>query len=129
VLAVLQDSPLLVIALAIWGATLISVTAPPDRRLHLLAKLLGTRRATHFGEISYSLYLVHMIPLYSAIYVLTRIGLTGIVMELAGFAITVLGSYWLARATYAYVERPGIDFGARVTRGVANPGPVARAAK
>ena len=121
-IAVVQDSPILLIALAIWGATLVSVAAPSATPVHALARVLGTRTATHFGEISYSLYLVHMIPLYTSIYVLTRIGLSGMVMELMAFAITVLGSYWLARATHAYVEKPGIDFGAKVTRGAPKAG-------
>jgi peptidoglycan/LPS O-acetylase OafA/YrhL len=128
VVAALQDGPMLIIALVIWGTTLISVTAPQDSAAHLPAKFLGTRQATHFGEVSYSLYLVHMIPLYTSIYVLTRIGLSGILMELAAFAVTVAGSYWLARATYAWIERPGIDFGARITHRAPNRRELAQSA-
>ncbi len=102
--------------LAIWALALASSSAPSHSPAHLPARALGSKPAVHFGEMSYSLYLVHMIPLFSAIFVLTRLGLTGAGLQASVLAATLIGSYALARLNFLFVERPAIALGARLTK-------------
>ncbi len=104
------------IPLAIWSAVLISSAALPHRPAHWLASALSSKLAVHFGEISYSLYLVHMIPLYSAIFVLTRLGAPNVELQIAVALATLLGAYLIARVTSITLEKPGIALGAKLAR-------------
>ncbi|MBB4006709.1 acyltransferase family protein [Allorhizobium taibaishanense] len=101
--------------LSLWAMVLMSAAAPAHSVMHLPARLLGKRLPAHLGEISYSIYLVHMIPLYVSIMVLTRLGVSSTVLQIAVPIVTVVASYGLARLTYRLIEKPGIQLGARLT--------------
>lgn len=105
-----------VIPLAIWGAVLVSTVALPLRPVGWLAGLLGSKPAVHFGELSYSIYLVHMIPLYCSIFVLNKLGASRGALQVAVALATLIGAYLIARVTFVLVERPGIALGARLVR-------------
>jgi len=105
-----------VIPLAIWGAVLVSTVALPLRPVGWLAGLLGSKPAVHFGELSYSIYLVHMIPLYCSIFVLNKLGASRVALQVAVALATLIGAYLIARVTFVLVERPGIAWGARLVR-------------
>lgn len=100
--------------LSLWALVLLSAAAPVHSLVHLPARLLGARLPAHLGEISYSVYLVHMIPLYVSIVALTRLGASSTALEIGVPVITVVASYGLARLTYRLVEKPGIELGARL---------------
>jgi peptidoglycan/LPS O-acetylase OafA/YrhL len=68
------------------------------------------------GEISYSIYLLHMIPLYASIYASSVWGFTSANANAAVIFATVTLTYVGALAAYHLIERPGIDIGAWLTR-------------
>jgi peptidoglycan/LPS O-acetylase OafA/YrhL len=111
-----KDGMMQAIPLAIWAMVLASAATLPHSRLHWLARALGSKLAVHFGERSYSIYLVHMIPLYTSVYWYNRGGLTSSAFEVAVLLSTVLGTYLISQATYHVIEKPGIRIGARLTR-------------
>lgn len=116
--AVAVGGALQVIPLAIWSAALLSSVAPPAHPARWLADALSSKLAVHFGEISYSLYLVHMIPLYGSIYALGRLSASRGALQVVVPILTLIGAYLIARVTFAAVEKPGIAFGAKLARHV-----------
>jgi peptidoglycan/LPS O-acetylase OafA/YrhL len=114
-LAILMSGLIQVIPLAIWAVVLLSAAAPHRRWAHLPATILGSKPLAHLGNISYSVYLVHMIPLYCSIYLLDRSGFEGVALQGLVFACTIAVTYFLSRVTYELIEKPGISLGARLT--------------
>ncbi len=115
-LAIIDDGPIQAVSLLIWAMVLMSVFAWRNSRASILAAVLSSKPAVHFGEISYSIYLVHMMPLYGSIFLLRHAGVSGLALELTATAAAIIASYCLARMTYLFIEKPGIDLGARLTR-------------
>jgi peptidoglycan/LPS O-acetylase OafA/YrhL len=72
---------------------------------HWVAKVLGSRVPHRLGELSYSIYLIHMPVLWIGLNVRARVGdvpHADAIMALAVFA-SVLS---LASVTYPFIERP-----------------------
>jgi len=114
--AIAKDGVLQVVPLAIWVTVIISSIKPAHSWGHLLAKLLGSRVLFHLGEVSYSVYLIHMVPLYVSIYACSRLGIENGKAGVIIAASTVLATYALSVASYFGIEKPGIRMGARLTR-------------
>jgi peptidoglycan/LPS O-acetylase OafA/YrhL len=114
--AVIKDGITEVVPLAIWAIVLLSTFAAAGGLLHLPARILGAPLAIHFGEMAYSLYLTHMIVFYLSLYALRMMHLGTLALQAGVAALTLAGTYLLARATYLWVETPGIALGARLTR-------------
>jgi len=114
---VLMDGAPQLIVLAIW----LCVIAAVGGRLPLagpsIDRLLSSAPLKRLGEISYSIYLVHMIPLYGVIVILGRMGVPAAQLGAWAAPLTLVLTYLIATATYRFIERPGIDLGAAVTRG------------
>jgi peptidoglycan/LPS O-acetylase OafA/YrhL len=125
-LTLVRHGAMELVPLAIWAAVLASATALPHQRRHWLASGLGSRLAVHFGEMSYSVYLLHMIPLYGSIWLLSRAGITGPVLGVEVAALTVGGTYLLGRLSFRWIEQTGVAWGARLTS--ARPAKLALAA-
>lgn len=105
-----------VIPLLIWATVLVAaVTAASFQPSRWLTNVLGSKVATHFGEMSYALYLFHMIPLYCSIFVLARLGATGRTLEAGVLFATLIGAYVLARTALLVVEKPARTLGTRWT--------------
>jgi peptidoglycan/LPS O-acetylase OafA/YrhL len=100
----------------IWWTVLISTYAARGSLANLPARILGSRPAIHFGEMGYSLYLVHMIPLYLSLFWLEQAGVKGPAMQAGVAAATLVGAYVLGRLSLRFVEKPGIALGAWLTR-------------
>ena len=62
-----------VVPLLIWAGVLLSAMMPLHNWTHLLAKALSSPLLLHLGKTSYSVYLVHMIPVYLTIFALNKI--------------------------------------------------------
>lgn len=87
--------------------------------IDLGARLLGSRPAFWMGELSYGVYLVHLLVLTPVAAAFLRIygpDVAGAVRFLAVFGVTAASSYALAYAGYRFVERPGQALGRRVLR-------------
>ncbi|GGG90180.1 acyltransferase family protein [Paenibacillus radicis (ex Gao et al. 2016)] len=74
-----------------------------------VTKLLSVRIIAFFGDISYSLYLYHLLVLFSFIYLLYGKLPLAIIYVLA-FIWTIL----IAAASYNYIEAPAIKWGKRI---------------
>ncbi|MDG2531579.1 acyltransferase family protein [Caulobacter endophyticus] len=103
-----------VVALGVW---FVALTATVGRLPVIgapIERVLSSSLLRWLGETSYSVYLIHMIPLYSSIVVFSRLGLTGASLSAGVVLATVVGSYVLSAATYYGIERRGIALGARI---------------
>ena len=104
------------VPLAIWIVTIAAAILHNRRPIGYIQSLLSAKPLVHLGQISYSVYLLHMIPLYTSIYLLERQGMNFGQMEVAVPLITIVGTYLLAIIAYRWIEQPGIDLGARIGR-------------
>ena len=77
----------------------------------LFSKLLLLKPLQFMGKISYSLYLVHAIVLFSLIYLLHGL-IENYQIALVGFVISIL----VATIFYTYIERYSIELSKGVTR-------------
>jgi peptidoglycan/LPS O-acetylase OafA/YrhL len=111
------------VPLLIWSAVLWSSVQPVHSLGHRLARLLGSRPAFHMGEISYSIYLLHMIPLYGSIFLLDRAGIGGTALQAIATFATILVTYALANLAYRWIEKPGIELGGKLTGPKLAPAP------
>lgn len=116
VAAIAKDGPLQVIPLAIWAGVIVSSVQPAHSLGHLPAKLLGSRIPFHLGEVSYSVYLIHMMPLYLSICACSAAGIANGRAQTFVAVSTILVTYVLSVASYHAIEKPGIKLGARLTR-------------
>lgn len=121
--AIAVDGFAQLIPLLLWAAVVFSSRQPTKSVFHLPARLLGARIPSHMGDISYSIYLLHMIPLYGIAYLCAAFGLAGMPAQVAIAVGTIVLTYLGSLATYAAIEKPGIAAGARVARGRAGTAP------
>jgi len=101
--------------LAIWGSVLGSMASPPASWRHFLASVLGRAPFLKLGEVSYSVYLTHMVPLVVGIWGLNRLALGDLGYRLILSAFVIVATLVLSRMTYRFLEAPGIALGARLT--------------
>ncbi|MBX7456748.1 acyltransferase [Qipengyuania sp. 1NDH17] len=97
-LALWADGIAVFVPLAIWAAALPFANSA----------LMGAAPLRYLGDRSYSVYLVHMLPLYVGGW-FTR---DALVLS----AIVVFGTLALSHFTYRFIELPGIALGKRLTR-------------
>lgn len=113
--AVWQGGVWIILPLAM--IVIVLIAALSDRGpLRPLAQLLGSRALVHQGEISYSTYLIHMIPLYGTAAACAALGIDGWGKAMAITLATVGGTYLIALATYRWIEHPARDWGTELAR-------------
>jgi peptidoglycan/LPS O-acetylase OafA/YrhL len=113
--AILRDGLWQLVPITIWFVVIIA-TKGPDGILSPIAGLLASRPLTHQGDISFSVYMVHMIPLYSSAAAIGAFGLEGTAKTGLIMAATIGGTYFLARCTFDWIEKPARDRGAMNAR-------------
>ncbi|MCE6074312.1 acyltransferase family protein [Agrobacterium vitis] len=117
-IAIAREGLSQLLPLMLWAGVLLSAAAPVHHLMHLPARLLGSALPVHLGQISYSVYLVHMVPLYVSIAVLTGLGVSNSVLQACVVIVTLVATYLLSLVSYRFIEKPGIELGARLTRPV-----------
>ncbi|WP_421846852.1 acyltransferase family protein [Novosphingobium sp.] len=120
---VLRDGVMQLVPLGIWGAVMAASLARPGSAVQAPTRLLGSRLAYHMGEISYSIYLIHFIVFFVSVYTATQFGLDGAVRAAVVSVVTIVCTYLGARVCHDLIERPGIQLGARLARGMGGPRP------
>jgi peptidoglycan/LPS O-acetylase OafA/YrhL len=81
-----------------------------------LSNALQSPVLTRLGMVSYSTYLVHMLPLYFGMYALNQLHAAGPLADAALVIISLLITLGLSLGLYATIERPGMDLGAKLAR-------------
>jgi len=87
----------------------------------LMRKIFSNKMARFFGDISYSVYLLHMLILYGMFWILTQQTSFYVTLPAMQRFIVLLGCTAvvivpLAYGTYRMVELPGIELGRRLSR-------------
>lgn len=109
--------PLLVLPKPVWLAALfISALILADAKpVRLVAKVLGSAPFRLGGDLSYGVYLVHLLPSYLLLDLATRHGLLSGLSSGGRFLFAVCALtppvYGVAYLLHRVVEQPGIEFG------------------
>lgn len=90
-----------------------------------VARLFASPALVHQGEISYSTYLLHMIPIYGIAAACAVLGIDGVARAAAVTVATLGGTYLMALATYRWIERPARDWGTALASRMHAPPPAA----
>ncbi|WP_277991165.1 acyltransferase family protein [Sphingomonas panni] len=114
-LTILVDGFYQLVPLGIWSLVVISSICPLHSAGHVLARVLAAKIPYHLGEISYSVYLLHMIPLYGTAYLCLVNGFDGVISHFMIAISTIIVTYVLSLVTYLFVEKPCISAGAALT--------------
>ncbi|HUD49991.1 acyltransferase [Parvibaculum sp.] len=77
---------------------------------------LGRAVFRRLGDLSYGVYLIHLLVLIPAVAQLAGTGLRGFPLFLASAALTVATAYPVAWLGFAFIEQPGIALGKRLLR-------------
>jgi peptidoglycan/LPS O-acetylase OafA/YrhL len=112
---VFEAGPKQLIPLGIWGVVLGSATAPVASRFRRVAAILGRPLFLRMGEMSYSVYLTHMIPLVLGIWILNQWHAGLLLYRVLLLLFVVFSTAILSRVTFRWIERPGIALGAALT--------------
>jgi len=86
-------------------------------------RVLVNRAIVAFGKVSFSIYILHFAVLELADAILRRswslpaTGIWSLAYEFGLLVLTCAISFALAKLTYRYIEKPGIDLSRSLTRG------------
>lgn len=111
-------SPRVGAGVILWGGVCLSVMGAGG--LGWIAKGLSARALRTQGARSYSIYLVHMLPLYAVMWGAAALGVEPSGQAVALWIGTVAGTAALSVLTYRGIERPGIAMGRWLTSGSAS---------
>lgn len=99
------------VPLAIWLLALGCILSPLGI-FNVPNRLLGSAPAVRLGELSYSIYLVHMVPLFVGAFLLNQLNLNKITYSsLLAVFVTIL-TYGISVLAHKFIEKPGIRYGA-----------------
>jgi peptidoglycan/LPS O-acetylase OafA/YrhL len=99
---------------AVFGSALAMREDPVRQGLaRWIHDLLATRSLRWLGRVSYSVYLVHMVPFFATTWILRNAGLPPSQMLGISLLITIPTTLLLAEVMYRWVEAPMIRFGKR----------------
>ncbi len=80
-------------------------------------KSWGYRLLMHYGEVSYSIYLYHMLFAAISVLIIINLGITaGLTKLLFTLVFTILGSFLFADLSYRLVEMKGVSYGKKLVR-------------
>lgn len=96
--------------LGLWVAA--ATCAAGVRWVRPLSSFLSRPALVRMGELSYSTYLVHMIPMTLAVYVLNQLDLSQLTYTLLLLGTAIPATYGLSVLTFRWIEKPGMAWGA-----------------
>jgi peptidoglycan/LPS O-acetylase OafA/YrhL len=97
---------------AVFGSALAMRDDPVRRGLaRWIHDVLATRSLRWLGRVSYSVYLVHMVPFFATMWILRGTGLAPWQTLGISLAITIPTTLFLAGAMYRWIEAPMIRIG------------------
>ncbi len=77
----------------------------------------GYRVLMRYGEVSYSIYLYHMLFAAIAVLIIINAGITtALAKVLFTLIFTILGSFLLANCSYQWIELKGVNYGKKLVR-------------
>lgn len=111
------DGVMQIVPLAIWAASLVVIMgAARWRAVKAAHDILSSSVLRYIGDRSYSVYLVHMIPLYLGVSILNGMALSPVTYGVLLLAGMVAGTGVLSEISYRGIERPFIKLGASVAK-------------
>lgn len=108
-LGVLLAGPKPLVAALIWGVVLASILTAGR-----IARWLSHPVLVQLGTQSYSVYILHMIPLLLGTAMLNGLGLSGTSYAVALYLVTVGATWILSRLSWHWVEQPCIALGRKL---------------
>ena len=103
----------------IWCSMLAASVWPKQSVLAFLNYFAGSKWLVYLGERSYSVYVVHMLPLYVGVYFLNRYELSSGTYAIILVAYCLITTFLLSIFAHAIIERPGILLGSRLAKSLA----------
>ncbi len=109
----------------VWGAVcaLIYLDNTERKAITLGRRFMSLPVLVHFGDLTYAIYLVHMIPIYMTMYFLNSAGVSdftyGVILFVSGVGVTYAASLFVNR----FVEKPGMAMGRKVAKRLSGPTP------
>jgi peptidoglycan/LPS O-acetylase OafA/YrhL len=112
IVSVFMKSP----GMIFWSLMLLIFLGPNTKLTVAVKRILNSRAMQYLGRISYSTYLVHMLPLYLGMYLINGLRLNVVEYISLLFSITILFALVLSVLLHRYVEKPGMELGKYVAR-------------
>lgn len=115
-LLILMNGLPAMIPLTIWFLVVLPVTGFRPKMVVYIESVLKSKTLNAIGQRSYSVYLIHMIPLYIATYFLNGMNLDKPAFCVYLYISTLLGTAILSELTLRWIERPSIALGTKIGR-------------
>ena len=101
--------------LALISVAIAFITNTPTSQNKFLSRFLSFIHK--YGEVSYSIYLFHMLFIGIAALLVMNIGIYGNITKLFFVLIfSLVGSFYFSIYTYRYIEKPSIEIGRRLSK-------------
>lgn len=113
-IGVIIQRPASVIPVAIWAVAFASTRYDNHRLPRAIQRVLIARPLVFLGERSYSIYMVHMIPLYLGVFLLNQLAISHFEYGLLLILFTSALTLGVSMVTFLLIEKPGIMLGARL---------------
>jgi peptidoglycan/LPS O-acetylase OafA/YrhL len=114
VIAVARQGLGQLVPVTLWFGVIATVALPHMPGLRLADRILSAPACAHLGEISYSIYLIHTLPLFFGIWASHRLGFGPVAGQAFVSVLTVVGTLLLAEASWRWLEKPAMSFGSRI---------------
>jgi peptidoglycan/LPS O-acetylase OafA/YrhL len=108
----------------VWAVVLVGLIW----QIKLVSDVLGSPLLRHLGQSSYSVYLIHILPLTFCLWLVDVIHPARPIAILALATTIPAATYIMAQASFRFIEAPGMALGRRVAARLQAPGPAARQA-
>ncbi|WP_374943480.1 acyltransferase family protein [Sphingomonas sp.] len=116
VFSVIHNGVSQILPLSIWLAALLTMRPTSSRFRSYISRALGSETLVWFGERSYSIYLVHTIPLTLWTFMFNRMNGAAWLYAPTMIVVTIVGTLTLSFYSYRLIEQPGIRYGAPLVR-------------
>lgn len=116
VLSILKGGLLVVVPLALWTITVLSISDTASAPLKAIARLLSVRVLKRLGDMSYSTYLVHTVAMTISAATLAHLGFSGLGLAVFYVVGTVALTLLMSELSFRYIEAPMNQLGRSIAR-------------